>query len=82
MSMAQWLILLEILLSSVGYILFFMLIKRAGPVYYSLVGCVVSLTGLFWGWLLFDEQFDLQSSVAIFCILLAITLITLKPTKK
>jgi drug/metabolite transporter (DMT)-like permease len=79
MNTTQWLILLEILLSSIGYILFFMLIKRAGPVYYSLVGCVVSLTGLFWGWLLFDEQFDLQSSVAIFCILAAIILITLKP---
>jgi len=77
-NVADGVILLEIVLSSLGYVLFFELIKRAGPVYYSLVGGVVALTGLAWGYLLFGERLNLWGFLATLCIILAITLITLK----
>lgn len=49
-------ILLEIVLSSIGYLLFFKLICLAGAVFYSLAGAVVALTGIFWGIFLFSEE--------------------------
>lgn len=82
MNLPGGMILLEIVLSSIGYILFFALIKRAGPVYYSLVGGIVSLTGLFWGYTLFHETLNLRSSIAIACILVAVILVTIQRNKK
>ena len=70
----DWIILLEIFLSSIGYIILLELIKLAGPVYYSLVGGVVALTGLFWGWLIFAEKLTVWSALSVCCILLALVL--------
>lgn len=71
-SVAGWLIILEILLSSLGYVIFFYLIQRAGSVYYSMVGGVVGVTGLFWGWLIFGERPTVTAWLAIGLIILAI----------
>lgn len=70
------LIVLEIVLSSVGYILFFKLIYLAGPVYYSLVGGVVALTGILWGLLIFHEIWTLADTLGTLCILSAILLLS------
>lgn len=72
----DWVILLEILLSSLGYLLFFQLIKIAGPVYYSLVDTIVSLTGLAWGYVLFSEKLNHWTAPAVLFILLALSLVT------
>ncbi len=69
-------ILLEIALSSVGYLLFFYLLKIAGPVYYSLVDTVVVLTGVFWGYLLFHETLNRFTLPAVLFILMALILVT------
>jgi drug/metabolite transporter (DMT)-like permease len=69
------LIVLEIVLSSVGYILFFKLIYLAGPVYYSLVGGVVALTGILWGLIIFHETWTWADTLGTFCILSAILLL-------
>lgn len=69
-------ILLEILLSSIGYVLFFKLIEIAGPVYYSFVDAVVAITGLFWGYLIFHEGLNFYSGTAVLLILFALILIT------
>ncbi len=73
----DWVILLEILLSSIGYVIFFQLLKMAGPVFYSLVGGVVALTGLFWGRLIFRETLNLSQMVAVSFVLLAIVIVSL-----
>lgn len=73
---SDWVILLEIILSSIGYILFFKLIKLAGPVYYSLVNGVVALTGLGWGYLIFNEKLNQWTVIAVGFILLALVLVT------
>lgn len=72
----DYLVMLEVLLSSLGYILFFKLINRAGPVYYSLVGCVVTLTGLVLGWLVFTEQLSHWNWLAVALILMSIYMVS------
>lgn len=69
-------ILLEILLSSLGYILFFKLIHVAGPVFYSLTGGVVALTGLLWGFIIFQEIPNHTQCIAALGIILAIFLLS------
>lgn len=73
---ADWVIVLEIILSSMGYLLFFQLIKVAGPVYYSLVDTIVVLTGLFWGYLIFGEQLNQWTAMAVCLIVIALLLVT------
>ena len=77
-------ILAEIVLSSLGYLLFFSLIQRAGAVYYSLVGAVVALTGIVWAYFILGEQIIPQAELAIALILFGIVLasIALKSAKK
>lgn len=76
MTTPDWVVLLEIVLSSIGYILFFQLIKIAGPVYYSLVDTIVVITGLFWGRMIFDERLNSWTFAAVFLIVLALLLVT------
>lgn len=76
LSVPDWIILLEIILSSIGYLLFFQLIKFAGPVFYSLVDTIVVLTGIFWGYIIFGEQLNIWTAAAVSLILIALLLVT------
>jgi drug/metabolite transporter (DMT)-like permease len=69
-------ILLEILLSTLGYILLFELLKTAGSVCYSLTDGVVAITGLILGRLCFHETIHANTLLAVLCILLGIGLIS------
>lgn len=68
----DWVVVTEMLLSSLGYLLFFKLIHVAGAVYYSLVGGVVALTGVFLGFFILHEYIEPHSVVAIVLIILGI----------
>ena len=81
-TMAKQVIILEIILSSVGYLLFFMLVRTAGPVFYSLTGGVVALTGLFWGYLIFVERPSETQGLATLLIILAISLLSWRQSKQ
>ncbi len=74
----DFVILLEIILSSIGYVLFFQLLKIAGPVYYSLVDTIVSLTGLFWGYMIFHETLNLWTSTAVILIITALIVVNMR----
>jgi drug/metabolite transporter (DMT)-like permease len=76
LNITDGVVLLEIVLSSFGYVLFFQLIKIAGPVFYSMVDTIVMLTGLFWGYMIFDERLNHWTGLALACILLALFLVT------
>jgi drug/metabolite transporter (DMT)-like permease len=76
LQMPDYVILLEILLSSIGYVLFFQLVKIAGPVFYSLVDTIVALTGLFWGYVIFHETLNAWTTSAVIFILSALVLVT------
>jgi drug/metabolite transporter (DMT)-like permease len=69
-------ILIEIILSSIGYILFFELLRISGPVFYSLVGCIVALAGLFWGYVIFSEHIKLVEWFSVIFIIIAIFLVS------
>lgn len=71
-------IIIEIVLSSIGYILFFELLKTAGAVFYSLVSGIVSITGLFWGRIIFGESVGLLTTLAVLLILIALYLVSRK----
>jgi drug/metabolite transporter (DMT)-like permease len=71
----DWVILLEILLSSIGYILFFKLLQVSGPVYYSFVDTIVAVTGLFWGHLIFGEKLNFWTSIAVILIIFSLILV-------
>lgn len=73
----DWLLVLETLLSTTGYVIFFLLIRRAGPVYYSLVSGVVALTSVFWSWLIFHQIPSFMSAAGIALIVTSIGMITL-----
>ena len=77
-SWTEKLLLAEVLLSSAGYWLFFQLLKNAGPVYYSLVGGIVSIAGLLWGKVLFGEILTSLQMVGVAGIVLGIVLVCLK----
>ena len=48
----------QVAIASVGYVLFFELIRVAGPLYFSLVGYLVTGTGLFYASWLLDETYS------------------------
>jgi drug/metabolite transporter (DMT)-like permease len=68
-------ILLEIGLSSLGFVLFFELLRVSGPVYYSLVSCLVALSGLGWGYLVFHETLVGTEIIAILSVVSSIYLV-------
>lgn len=76
-GLPDYMVMVEIALSSLGYVIMFMLLKKAGPVYYSLVGGVVVLTGLFWGGQIFHEQLSFWLVMAVGLIFLGIMMVTM-----
>lgn len=82
LQLGDWMILLEIILSSLGYIIMFELLKRAGPVFYSFVSGIVLLTGLAWGWIIYRETINLTEILAVILILLAIVLVSIRQNRQ
>lgn len=76
------LIVIEILLSTLGYGLLFIIIKKVGAVYYTLVSAVAVITGVVYGILLFGQHFSGLTYVAIAIILLTIVGLTYTQQKK
>ncbi|KGP63548.1 multidrug ABC transporter permease [Legionella norrlandica] len=82
LTLVKQIVILEIILSSLGYLLFFILIRMAGPVFYSLTGGVVALTGLFWGYLVFDETPTVLQGIAIALVVSAIFLLSWRQSRQ
>lgn len=70
------LIIGEILLSTMGYILLFIIIRLVGAVYYTLVNAIAVIAGVFYGVVLFHQSFHVISLCGILVILLSIMLLT------
>ncbi|MCD6048151.1 MAG: hypothetical protein K0S08_1798 [Gammaproteobacteria bacterium] len=75
-SFPDTMVMVEIILSSLGYVLMFLLLKHAGPVYYSLVAGVVVITGIFWGGKIFHEVLSFWEALAMGLIFLGISLVS------
>lgn len=81
-DLAKGAIILEIVLSSLGYFLFFKLIRMAGAVYYSLTSGVVAITGLLWGLIIFGETLNPRQLAATGLVISAIFLLSWSQKKQ
>jgi drug/metabolite transporter (DMT)-like permease len=72
MNLNSGLILLEILLSTFGYILLFIIIHRAGAVLFVMVNGIAAISGLIYGKLIFSQQISYWTFFASMLIILAI----------
>ncbi len=67
----------QIAVSSVSYLIFFEIVRLAGPVIMSFTGYIVTLTGIGWGILFFDERHSVwvwAAAVLIFAGMLLVNL--------
>ena len=62
----------EMLLSSLGYVVLFALLRVAGAIYYCFVDGVVACVSVLWGVLFLHEVLHGQELIAMACILVAI----------
>jgi drug/metabolite transporter (DMT)-like permease len=68
--------LFALLLSSLGALIFFELMRMRGPVVASQVGYIVCLSGVFWGKLFFGEQHSFWVWAAMATIFAGLALVT------
>ena len=62
-------------IASMAFVIYFALIHRAGPVYLSQVGYVVTLTGLIWAMFLFGERYGVGVWAAVLLIFVGLALV-------
>ena len=70
-------IAVHVCVSTVAYVTYFHLVRVAGPVYFSQVGYVVTLTGILWGMIFFGERLDPAIYLATAVLLAGIALVNL-----
>ncbi len=63
-------------LAGLGSLLFFEVMRLAGPVFFSQTGFLVTLAGVFWGWLLFGETHSAWVWAAMASIFAGLALVT------
>ena len=57
-GIAELIIVVQICTAAANYLLFFEIVRRAGPVFFSQVGYVLTLTGMMWAALIFGESYS------------------------
>jgi drug/metabolite transporter (DMT)-like permease len=72
----DWALLAQAGLSWVASLLFFEVMRLAGPVFFSQTGFLVTLWGVLWGWLLFGETHSAWVWAAMGCIFAGLALVT------
>lgn len=81
-GLAEMMILLQIVISSICYLTFFAIIRQAGPVFFSQVGYLVTATGLFWAILVFDESYSVWLWLAVGLIFAGLALVNDTPWRR
>ena len=72
----EWSIVAMAVVSSLAYAMFLLLVKMSGAVFASLIGYVVTISGVFWGIILFDERHSAWVWVAFVLLLVGMLLVT------
>ena len=72
----DWALLAQASLSWVASLLFFEVMRLAGPVFFSQTGFLVTLWGVLWGWLLFGETHSAWIWAAMLSIFAGLALVT------
>ncbi|CAN0388940.1 unnamed protein product [Phaeothamnion confervicola] len=73
---ADWALLVQCGLAGLGSLMFFEVMRLAGPVFFSQTGFLVTLAGVFWGWLLFGETHSAWVWAAMASIFAGLALVT------
>ncbi len=72
----EWAILSLAFVSSAAYAAFLFVIKMSGSVFASMAGYTITLSGVFWGMLFFDENHSLWVWLALVLMLAGMALVT------
>ncbi len=72
----EWAIIAMAFVSSTAYALFFYIVKKSGAVFASLVGYVITLAGVFWGMLFFEESHSIWVWAALATMLVGMAMVT------
>ncbi len=64
----------EIILSTLGYVIFFEILRVAGPVFYGFISAVVAMVGIILGYVIFAEKIIFIEGVSISLILIGLIL--------
>lgn len=76
---AEWAIAGQIVISSMGYLLFFEIIRLAGAVFFSQVGYLVTISGVAWAALALGETYSGWVWLAAVLILASLALVNRRP---
>ncbi len=72
----EWAIILIAIVSSAAYVTFLYVVKMAGSVFASMAGYVITLAGVFWGMIFFDESHSVWVWAALVLMLAGMALVT------
>ena len=72
------LILAHMVLAALTFHLYFVLLRRAGPVYFSQVAFIVTINAVMWGMILFDERHSLWIWLALALVFAGVALVNLR----
>ena len=72
----DWALIAHASFSWIGALLFFEVMRLAGPVFFSQTGFLVTLWGVFWGWLFFGEAHSVWVWGAMIAIFAGLALVT------
>ena len=64
------------LINAVAYSTFIFLIRRTGPVFASQTGSIVTIGGMLWGMLLFNEEYSIWVWTALLAIIIGVILVS------
>ncbi len=79
---AEWSVIFMILASGSAYLMYLILIRRAGAVFASLTGYVVTLSGVFWGIAIFAESHSQWIWLALLVMIIGMFLVTPRTDKR
>jgi drug/metabolite transporter (DMT)-like permease len=72
----DWALIVQASINWIGSLLFFEVMRLAGPVFFSQTGFLVTLWGVLWGWMLFDETHSAYIWAAMAAIFVGLALVT------
>jgi drug/metabolite transporter (DMT)-like permease len=78
-TQADLALLIQVWVACLGPVVFLEIVKRAGPVFFSQVGYVVTLAAVFWGMLLFGERHSIWLWAAMACVFAGVLLVSWTP---
>ncbi len=78
----SWTILALAVINVTAYTLFIFTISQSGPLFASQVGYLVTLSGIFWGILLFGESNSIWVWVSLVTMLVGLTFVSPREKKE